>query len=109
VGGGAASDLWAQILADASGRTVVRSSTVEASSLGAAMAAAKGAGWFPTIAVASAAMAGEAVASFAPDAQTTLQYAELKAIHGELWPQLAAWNRRLSDFVERQAADRLSS
>src|SRR5437763_629312 len=45
IGGGAASDLWCQILADASGLAVNRLATVEASSLGAGMAAAKGAGW----------------------------------------------------------------
>ena len=36
IGGGAASDLWCQILADCTGRAVHRSATVEASSLGAA-------------------------------------------------------------------------
>ena len=46
VGGGARSDLWCQIVADASGRDVKRLETVEASALGAAMAAATGAGWF---------------------------------------------------------------
>jgi sugar (pentulose or hexulose) kinase len=42
VGGGSKSDLWCQILADASGRDVKRLETAEASALGAAMAAAKG-------------------------------------------------------------------
>ncbi len=96
VGGGASSDLWAQILADTGGRPVVRSSTVEASSLGAAMAAAKGAGWFPTIAAAAAAMAGAPASRFAPDPARAARYRELRAIHAELWPMLAAWNRRLA-------------
>ena len=39
VGGGSKSDLWCQILADASGRDVKRLETAEASALGAAMAA----------------------------------------------------------------------
>ena len=46
IGGGASSDLWCQILADCTGRAVHRSATVEASSLGAAIAAAAGAGWY---------------------------------------------------------------
>ena len=58
VGGGAASDLWMQILADATGVPVHRSTSKEASSLGAAIAAATGCGWFRSFAEASAAMAG---------------------------------------------------
>lgn len=104
VGGGAASDLWAQILADACGRTVVRSSTVEASALGAAMAAAKGAGWFSSIAEASAAMAGKPVATFTPDAKRAARYAGLKSIYADLWPAVAQWNRRLVAFAESEPA-----
>jgi xylulokinase len=101
IGGGAASDLWMQILADALGKPVGRTSTVEASSLGAAMAAAKAVGWFGTIAEASGAMAGEIARRFEPDARRAASYAELRALHAELWPALQAWNRKLAAFVER--------
>jgi xylulokinase len=101
IGGGAASDLWAQILADATGRPVLRSATVEASSLGAAIAAAKGAGWYHTIADAAAAMAGQPVRTFEPDPKRAARYAELRALHAELWPQVASWNERLVSFAER--------
>ncbi|MER9643255.1 xylulose kinase [Mesorhizobium sp. M7A.F.Ca.US.011.01.1.1] len=100
IGGGAKSDLWMQILADALDRPVKRSTTVEASSLGAAMAAAKGAGWFSTIAEASLAMASEPAQSFDPDAGRAGRYAELLAIHADLWPTLSAWNQRLAAFTE---------
>ncbi len=40
LGGGAKSDLWCQIMADVTGRRVVRAGTVEATALGAAMLAA---------------------------------------------------------------------
>ena len=100
IGGGAASDLWCSILADASGRAVLRSATVEASSLGAGMAAAKGARWFPTIADAAGAMAGEAVRTFEPNEERRARYGELLAIHRDLWPTLAAWNARLVRFAE---------
>ncbi len=46
IGGGAQSDLWCSILADVLALPLLRSATPEASSLGAAMAAAVGAGWF---------------------------------------------------------------
>jgi len=100
IGGGAKSDLWMQILADALNRPVKRSTTVEASSLGAAMAAAKGVGWFSTIAEASLAMASEPAKSFEPDARRASRYAELLAIHADLWPRLSAWNQRLAAFIE---------
>lgn len=101
IGGGAASDFWVQIVADITGRPVLRSETVEASSLGAAIAAAKGIGWHKTIAEAGAAMAGEPVRTFEPDPKRHARYEQLRAMHAELWPKLAAWNERLVDFTEQ--------
>jgi sugar (pentulose or hexulose) kinase len=100
IGGGAASDLWSQILADATARPVLRSTTVEASSLGAAMAAAKGCGWFPTLAASSEAMAGRTTRTFEPDPKRSARYAELRAIYADLWPAISAWNARMAAFVE---------
>ena len=101
IGGGAASDFWVQIVADITGKPVQRSETVEASSLGAAIAAAKGAGWHKSIAEAGAAMAGEPVRTFEPDPKRHARYEQLRAMHAELWPKLAAWNQRLVDFTEQ--------
>ncbi len=99
IGGGAASPLWCQILADCSGRPVLRSDTVEASSLGAAIAAAKGAGWYGTITDAAAAMAGKFTASFTPDDRAHARYKELLAVYADLWPVLSNWNARLAAFA----------
>ncbi|MBC8036829.1 MAG: xylulose kinase, partial [Rhizobiales bacterium] len=99
IGGGAASSLWCQILADCSGRRVLRSDTVEASSLGAAIAAAKGAGWYPAITDAAAAMAGKFTATFIPDDRAHARYGELLAIYGDLWPSLSEWNARIAGFA----------
>ena len=101
IGGGAASDLWVQILADATGRTVQRSETVEASSLGAAIAAAKGAGWYGSIAEATDAMAGKPIRTFAPNPKRSARYAELRVLHAELWPKVSEWNARLVAFAEQ--------
>jgi sugar (pentulose or hexulose) kinase len=103
IGGGAASDLWLQILADATNRPISRSNANEASSLGAAMAAAKGAGWFPSLAEASVTMASPIARTFEPDPKNAALYAELLEIYNDLWPTLSSWNRRLVDFVERRA------
>ena len=104
VGGGTASDLWMQILADATAVPVHRSTSKEASSLGAAIAAATGCGWFRSFAEASAAMAGHVDRTFEPKPQEQAAYAELGEIYGELWPALSGWNRKLARFVERRAA-----
>ncbi len=95
MGGGAQSDLWCQIVADAGGRDVRRLETVEASSLGAAMAAAKGAGWFKSIPAASESMSGKPSKTFRPRAKENKAYRELMAVYRDLWPTLSQWNARL--------------
>lgn len=98
VGGGSRSDLWCQILADAAGRDVKRLETAEASALGAAMAAARGAGWYRNVADASRAMSGKSSKTFRPRSKDSGRYRELLAIYEELWPRLSSWNRKLVAF-----------
>lgn len=98
VGGGSRSDLWCQILADAAGREVKRLETAEASALGAAMAAARGAGWYRNVADASRAMSGKSSKTFRPRSKDSGRYRELLAIYEELWPRLSSWNRKLVAF-----------
>lgn len=100
IGGGAASDLWVGILADATATPILRSTTTEASSLGAAMAAAKGAGWYPGVAAAASAMASPVARRFVPDPARVRLYERLQTIHDGLWPRLSAWNRELRAFSE---------
>ena len=45
-------------------------------------------------------MAGAIVKTFEPDERRVARYAELLAIHADLWPTLAAWNGRLAAFAE---------
>jgi xylulokinase len=104
VGGGSRSDLWCQIVADATARDVKRLETAEASALGAAMAAAKGAGWFKSMAEASAAMSGKPSKTFRPRTKEAAAYAELLAIYTELWPKISEWNRSLQEFARRQGS-----
>ncbi len=99
IGGGAASDLWCQIVADASGKIVRRSQTVEASSLGAAMCAAVGAGWFGNAAEAAEAMAGKITRETEPNPGQAARYAELMAIYREIYPRLCESFRELSRFA----------
>jgi len=99
IGGGAASDLWCQIMADACGKPVKRSRTVEASSLGAAMCAAAGAGWFPSVATAAEAMTGAITRETEPCALRQARYAELLEIYREIYPSLRQTYGKLARFA----------
>lgn len=101
MGGGAESDLWCQIIADACGKPVKRSRTVEASSLGAAMCAAAGAGWFDGVPAAAEAMSAEITRVTEPCANRVLRYTELLEIYREIYPRLRRTYQKLSGFVAR--------
>jgi xylulokinase len=99
IGGIAASDLWCRIMADVLGVPVSRSATLEAASLGAAVCAAKGAGWYPTIEETAERMCDQATAVFAPDAAQHARYRDLLDIYRDLYPQLRDISCRLSAFA----------
>jgi xylulokinase len=100
IGGGAASDLWCQIVADASGKTVRRSDTVEASSLGAAVCAAVGAGWYASAAAAAEAMCGKITRCTEPNPSGRERYSELLDIYRGLYPQLRGTFAKLAGFAD---------
>ncbi|MBX2826465.1 MAG: FGGY-family carbohydrate kinase [Gammaproteobacteria bacterium] len=105
IGGGANSPLWRQMLADASGRPVHVSDTIEASALGAGMIAAFGAGWFSTITEAADAMAGSTTPV---EPQPTLQavYQELLEIYQDVYTATADLNHRMVAFAAAQTDHR---
>jgi len=98
IGGGANSSLWRQMLADASGKAVHVSTTIEASALGAGMIAAYGAGWYPSIEDAAVAMCGDTTA-FEPNARMHNVYAELTSIYSDLFHATANINHRMLAFA----------
>jgi xylulokinase len=92
-GGGTASPLWRQILADVLGAEIATVDTTEGAAYGAALLAAVGAGWFPTVdAAVGAIVRATPVATPGPDAP---RYAEAHAIYRELYPALAPTFRRM--------------
>jgi xylulokinase len=92
-GGGTASPLWRQILADVLGAEIATVNTSEGAAYGAALLAAVGAGWFPTVeAAAGALVTAVPVAQPGPDAGT---YAQAHALYRELYPALAPAFRRM--------------
>ena len=103
IGGGAQSDLWCALVANASGKRVRRSATVEASSLGAAITAAVGAGLYDSAETAARAMTGAITATFAPDPDAQARYAELLTIYRRVYPSLRAVYAELARFREAPA------
>jgi xylulokinase len=91
-GGGTASPLWRQILADVLGAELATVSTTEGAAFGAAVLAAVGAGWYGTVDEASVAFVRVSpAASPGPDAPL---YADAHAAYRELYPALAPTFRR---------------
>ena len=86
-GGGTASDLWRQILADVLDAEIATVNTTEGAAYGAGLLAAVGAGWYPSVEAAAAArVTATPVAAPGPDAP---RYAEAHAIYRDLYPALA--------------------
>ncbi len=92
-GGGTASPVWRQILADVLAAEVATVTTTEGAAYGAGLLAAVGAGWFPDVpAAAAATVSVTPVAS--PGADAT-RYAEAHERYRELYPALAPTFHRL--------------
>ena len=86
-GGGTASPLWRQVLADVLEAEIATVSTTEGAAAGAAFLAAVGAGWFPTVASATAELVrATPVAAPGPHAPA---YRALHALYGQLYPALS--------------------
>ncbi|MGC1427424.1 MAG: FGGY-family carbohydrate kinase [Albidovulum sp.] len=99
IGGGTASTLLLQILADTTNLPVSKADVAEASALGAAMCAAKGAGWYPNLREAARAMGQQDLSVTQPIPANVARYAEFRQIYDDLWPTLSEWNRRLWTFA----------
>jgi xylulokinase len=86
-GGGAASELWRQILADVLGAEIATVGTTEGAAYGAGLLAAVGAGWYPSVEAAADALVTVISATTpGPDASV---YAEALGVYRELYPTLA--------------------
>ena len=92
-GGGTASGLWRQVLADVLQAEIATVSTTEGAAFGAGLLAAVGAGWFLSVeAAADAVVVATPTAAPGSDAG---RYADLHARYRELYPALAPSFRRL--------------
>ncbi|MGH2401898.1 MAG: FGGY-family carbohydrate kinase, partial [Candidatus Limnocylindria bacterium] len=92
-GGGTASELWLQVLADVLGSEIATVNTTEGAAYGAAVLAAVGVGWYPSVVDACGALV-TATAAAAPGPDAT-RYPDLHAIYRDLYPALAPSFRRM--------------
>lgn len=93
-GGGTRSPLWRQILADALGAEIVSPSTAEGAAAGAALLAAVGAGWFPSVGEAASAMVK--VSGSVPPGPDRDVYQNLLPLYQTLYPALRPANHALT-------------
>jgi len=100
IGGGSNSDLWCQIVANTTGKPVKRLATAEASSLGAGITAAIGAGWFEATEAAALSMAGKVEDVIEPEPDATERYAALLDIYKRLYPSTKSILNDLTAFKE---------
>lgn len=100
IGGGATSRLWCQIIADITDRPVIRAISQEASSLGAGIAAAVGAGWYDDFGSAAQAMTqgGE---TFTPNPDLQSFHRQLLDLYSDLYPRLRDLYPRLAELNRR--------
>jgi xylulokinase len=92
-GGGTASHLWRQILADVLEAEIATVGTSEGAAYGAGVLAAVGAGWFPGVEEAAQALVTTTPVA-EPGAEAPV-YAEAHAIYRDLYPALAPSFRRM--------------
>ena len=104
IGGGSKSDLWCQIVANATAKPVKRLATAEATSLGAGIAAAIGANWFGDFSAAAESMAGQVEDIIEPEPAVAARYAELLGIYKRLYPQNQSILNELTAFKEARRA-----
>ncbi|MBA3416870.1 MAG: xylulose kinase [Chloroflexia bacterium] len=100
LGGGARSPLWRQIVADVLGAPVALARSADATNLGAGVLAAYGAGWYPTVPAAAAAMTGT-TERHEPDPVTASIYDALfHEVYVGLFPAIRPLMNRLTELTE---------
>ena len=97
IGGGALNDLWCHIIADVSGKRVCLLGNAEASSLGAAIAAAVGVNWYSTFKKAAYTMTNTKEI-IKPDKHNHKKYQHLFSVYKKIYPAL----NKIENSFERE-------
>jgi xylulokinase len=98
MGGGSRSRLWCQIVADVTGIPVLRSTTTEATCLGAGILAAAAVNWYPDIRTSADAMTATAE-RFTPNPDAQARYDQLyRQVYQPLFPAVQPLIDRLTEL-----------
>lgn len=97
IGGGAQNPVWLQMQADIFNATVVSLENEQGPGLGAAMLAAYGCGWFPSLEACADQFVKHAD-SYEPKAEAVEQYAKLFRIYQQVYAQTKEMNEQLAPF-----------
>jgi sugar (pentulose or hexulose) kinase len=100
-GGGVKNARWCQIIADITGKEVVRSAVSEGTALGAGILAACGTGLFENAQASAAAMSSLEAGSFKPDQDRHEIYSRLyNEVYHQLFPAVQPYLDRLTELAE---------
>jgi len=100
MGGGSQSDTWCQIIADVTGKSIQRTSTAEATALGAGILAATGARLFSSINQAAQQMSGKIQKTFAPSLASAQKYSQLfEEVYRHIFPDLQSRIQKLTEIM----------
>lgn len=97
IGGGAKNEAWLQMQADIFDATIVKLESEQGPAMGAAMLAAYGCGWFPSLQDCAAAFIRPAK-SYVPNPETVAVYDGLFALYQEVYGQTRSLNDRLAEY-----------
>lgn len=97
IGGGAKNPVWLQMQADIFGAEVVALENEQGPGLGAAMLAAAGCGWFPSLDACAEAFVKRST-SYRPDPARAARYAELFQVYKQMYGATKGLNESLAAF-----------
>lgn len=97
IGGGAKNEAWLQMQADIFGASIVKLESEQGPAMGAAMLAAYGSGWFPSLAECAEAFIRPADV-FTPDPEQAAIYNDLFSLYQEVYGQTRELNNKLAAF-----------
>ncbi|KHD85331.1 xylulokinase [Heyndrickxia ginsengihumi] len=97
IGGGAKSDLWLQIQADIFNTKVIKLQNEQGPGMGAAMIAATGLGWFPSLKECAETFISIAK-TYEPNPEHVSRYKAFYQVYKDVYPQTVAINHQLFDL-----------
>ena len=97
IGGGAKNDAWLQMQADIFNVTIVKLASEQGPGMGAAILAAYGCGWYPSLQECADAFV-EIVASYPPIKENSDQYKSLFSIYQQVYTNTKSLNEQLQAF-----------